>query len=117
MPMLADTALVYENPRYTHELATEILGLVMQHRRVPHGQPSCGDHRCPKCAAQHVSRIVRAIEHNEAITFVLPAFPGKSPNPGKVLGPRADMAERQSLAFLDSLCQRIEKIYAPGARI
>ncbi|MGQ0505022.1 MAG: L-tyrosine/L-tryptophan isonitrile synthase family protein [Myxococcaceae bacterium] len=58
-----------------------------------------------------------AIERDEPIVFVLPAFPGKSPNPAKVLGPRPDMAERQSIVFLHEFCRRIATIYGPGARI
>jgi pyoverdine/dityrosine biosynthesis protein Dit1 len=48
---------------------------------------------------------------------VLPAFPGKSPNPAKVLGPLPDMAERLALKFLQQLCDPITQYYAPGARI
>ena len=51
------------------------------------------------------------------MTFVLPAFPGKSPNLGKVLGTLPDMAERRALEFLQQLCERIGRIYQPGARI
>ena len=32
----------------------------------------------------HLSNVVAAILENRPITFVLPAFPGKSPNPSKV---------------------------------
>lgn len=99
------------------ELAIEILGLVMQHRRVPMEDDACAHHQCEACGAQHLKRILTSISRNQPVVFVLPAFPGKSPNPGKVLGTRPDMAERQSLAFLNQLCRRVEKIYAPGARI
>src|SRR5688500_13454019 len=121
--MRADAATTYEshkNPtaRSTYrDLATDILGLVMRHRRVPKDTEACAHHRCPACAAQYLDRVTGAIRRNEPIVFVLPAFPGKSPNPAKVLGPRPDMAERQSLAFLNTLCRRIKGIYAPGARI
>lgn len=101
----------------SRHLATEILGLVMQHRRVPLNTTVCGHHRCAACIQQHIDQLIAVIERREPVAFVLPAFPGKSPNPAKVLGPRPDMAERQSLAFLSALCRRIEKIYAPGARI
>lgn len=62
-------------------------------------------------------RIAAFIEAGEPIEFVLPAFPAKSPNPGKVLDSRPDMAERLSLSFLNHLCQRIQLFYAPGAKI
>ncbi|WP_049190420.1 L-tyrosine/L-tryptophan isonitrile synthase family protein, partial [Serratia marcescens] len=51
------------------------------------------------------------------IEFVLPAFPTKSPNTNKVIGAVPDMAERLSLIFLNSLCQRIQLYYPPGAHI
>ena len=120
--MYANPAPSYEareNPLSSSscELATAILGLVMMHRRVPSESKVCAHHQCAACATQHLGRVMSAVRRNEPVVFVLPAFPGKSPNPAKVLGPRADMAERQSLAFLNALCLRIQKIYAPGARI
>lgn len=121
--MHADAALAYEslkNPLAVssgRDLATKILGLVMGNRRVPREMKACAHQNCAACAGQHLGRILAAVEREEPVVFVLPAFPGKSPNPAKVLGARADMAERQSLAFLNSLCRRIEQIYAPGARI
>lgn len=117
--MPVDVARSYENPLTTSSsgaLATEILDLVMRHRRVPLGD-ACTHHKCSACIAPHIDRLIAAIERNVPVRFVLPAFPGKSPNPIKVLGPRPDMAERQSLAFLNALCRRIEEIYPPGAGI
>lgn len=111
------TSYGQETAADSRELATEILGLVMQHRRMPKETRACAHHRCGTCVAQHLDRLLAAIERNEPVGFVLPAFPGKSPNPAKVLGPRPDMAERQSLAFLHGLCRRIEGLYAPGARM
>lgn len=110
--MHADVATSYE----VHDLATEILDLVMRYRRVPK-DVGCAAPGCAACAGQHLDRMTARIERGEPVVFVLPAFPGKSPNPAKVLGTRPDMAEEQSLAFLDSLCRRIENVYAPGARI
>lgn len=105
----------HQNPLFSRALAAEILNLVMRYRRVPRGTEACA--HLSACEAHHVDRILAAIERRQPITFVLPAFPGKSPNPAKVLGPRPDMAERQSLAFLDGLCRRIQELYPPGARI
>lgn len=103
--------------RSSRALAAEIFGLVMRHRRVPSDKVACANVDCAACASQHMERLMASIERKEPVVFVLPAFPGKSPNPAKVLGPRPDMAERQSLAFLNGLCRRIETLYAPGARI
>ncbi|MXN76951.1 L-tyrosine/L-tryptophan isonitrile synthase family protein [Burkholderia sp. 4701] len=94
----------------------EILGLVMKHRRVAAHSP-CEGPLCPTCLGPHLDRVIKVIERDEPVVFVLPAFPAKSPNPGKVLGPTPDMAERQSLAFLNDLCKRIGAVYAAGARI
>ncbi len=99
------------------DLALKILGLVLRHRRLPSGQEACAQNACSACTEPQIGRVLTAIERNHAVTFILPAFPGKSPNPAKVLGTRPDMAERQSLAFINALCQDIQKIYAPGARI
>lgn len=62
-------------------------------------------------------RIRAFIEEGRRIELILPAFPVKSPNPYKVLGIKPDMAERLSLTFLNSLCQRIQLYYPPGAHI
>lgn len=97
--------------------AEKILKLVMQYRRVAQESDSCANSACTKCIDSHLDRVLSAIERHEPIAFVLPAFPAKSPNPAKVLGPRPDMAERLSLAFLNTLCRSIKRIYAPGAQI
>ena len=114
--MYVDATITYDSQENTSSraLAADILGLVMRYRRVP-GE-ACADH-CADCAAPHLERVMVAIARNEPLVFVLPAFPGKSPNPAKVLGTRPDMAERQSLAFLNSLADQIKKVYMPGARI
>lgn len=109
------TLFAVEEPS-AEAVAAEILGLVMQHRRVAAESNPC-DSMCAECAAPHLDRVVEAVRRDAPVVFVLPAFPGKSPNPTKVLGPRPDMAERQSLIFLNDLCRRIEAIYAPGARM
>ncbi|TDB47346.1 L-tyrosine isonitrile synthase [Photorhabdus khanii] len=62
-------------------------------------------------------RIAYFIRNKKPIEFILPAFPTKSPNKNKVLGTAPDMAERLSLSFLNSLCQRIQLYYPLGARI
>lgn len=98
-------------------VATLLMADVMRYRRVagPHG--SCATLPCPLCLAPHLEKVVHAITHNQPIEFVLPAFPGKSPNPNKVLGPLPDLAEQLALEFLGHLCQRIRKYHAPGAKV
>jgi pyoverdine/dityrosine biosynthesis protein Dit1 len=46
---------------------------------------------------------------------VLPAFPAKSPNPGKTLGSLPDYGEVLALRRLDETCARITQLYPPGA--
>ncbi|WP_419420174.1 L-tyrosine/L-tryptophan isonitrile synthase family protein [Legionella sp. D16C41] len=106
-----------ENRDFATEIANKILAEVMLFRRVPESTSSCGDIDCQKCTSPHLPKIIAAIKNNQPVTFVLPAFPGKSPNPEKVLGPLPDLAERLSLYFLGNLCQRIKKIYTPGIKI
>jgi pyoverdine/dityrosine biosynthesis protein Dit1 len=64
-----------------------------------------------------VAQIARAVVGGEPLVFTLPAFPCKSPNPEKVLGPWPDLGERLSLRFLDGLCREVEELYPPGARM
>jgi pyoverdine/dityrosine biosynthesis protein Dit1 len=99
------------------EIAQRILAEVMIFRRVPESMSSCSNLECQKCTSPHLPKIISAVKNNTPVTFVLPAFPGKSPNPEKVLGPLPDLAERLSLHFLGNLCQRIKKIYTPGIKI
>ena len=99
------------------EIAKRILAEVMLFRRVPESIKSCGDLDCQKCSSPHLSKIISAVRGNKPVTFVLPAFPGKSPNLEKVLGTLPDHAERLSLNFLGTLCQRIKKYYSPGIKI
>jgi L-tyrosine isonitrile synthase len=99
------------------DVASDILALVMRHRRMVSDSEPCGEPPCAACLAPHLARVKRAVMRREAIVFVLPAFPAKSPSPAKVLGALPDMAEQCSLEMLDGLCRRIARIYAPGARI
>lgn len=98
-------------------LARKIMLYVMRFRRVAGPKKSCATSNCEACLKPHLSQVISAIEKREPITFVLPAFPAKSPNPAKVLGTLPDMAERLSLEFLNSLCEQIQKVYSPGAKV
>ena len=98
-------------------IAKDILTDIMQFRRISGPQKACFTIPCQSCLAPHLSKIVSAVARWEPVTFVLPAFPGKSPNPAKVLGPLPDMAERRALEFLQYLCDRISQYYSPGAQI
>ena len=99
------------------QLARKIMLHVMQFRRISGPKKSCATSICEACLEPHLTQVILAIREQQAISFVLPAFPGKSPNPAKVLGTLPDMAERLALKFLNELCKQIQEIYLPGARI
>jgi len=99
------------------EVAKKIFFEIMRFRRIPESGTSCQDLDCQDCSSPHLPKIISAVKRNDPVTFVLPAFPGKSPNLEKVLGPLPDQAERLSLHFLGTLCQRIKKYYSPGIKI
>lgn len=97
--------------------AKKILAEIMNYRRIPRPGESCGDSDCPKCSGRHLPQIISAVQKHEPVVLVLPAFPGKSPNPEKVLGPLPDLAERLSLQFFSHLGQRVKEYYPPGIKI
>lgn len=98
------------------DLAHEILMRVMKYRRAASSEEACRV-SCPLCHSPHLTKIISAIHKNKLINFVLPAFPGKSPNLSKVLGVLPDMAERLALQSLNQICQEIESIYSPGVNM
>lgn len=97
-------------------VSIEVIREVLAHqRRMRDG--GCTGRICLRCARHHLDTVRSAMENGRRIDFVLPAFPTKSPNPAKVLGPLPDLAEELALRFLDELCERIGEIYPPGAAI
>ncbi|SDM88777.1 L-tyrosine/L-tryptophan isonitrile synthase family protein [Allokutzneria albata] len=93
--------------------ADAVLRLLMAYqRRLPGEHPE----RCSACAAPHLRKIAAAMATGREIQLVLPAFPAKSPNRAKTLSHLPDMAERVALEFLQSVCDRVERVYPPGAR-
>ena len=98
-------------------IAKKILLDIMKFRRVSGPPPTCASAPCKKCLEPHLSKIISAVTQGLPITFVLPAFPGKSPNPAKVLGALPDMGEKRALEFLQSLCDQVKQYYSPGAHI
>jgi hypothetical protein len=62
--------------------------------------------------------IRRFVTASKKIEMCLPAFPFKSANKTyKVLGRLPDKAEELALRRLESICERIEAIYPPGATL
>jgi pyoverdine/dityrosine biosynthesis protein Dit1 len=101
--------------RESHQIAREILRLVLRYQR-PSKSSGCRP-PCERCLSYHHARVARYVEQGRPVELVLPAFPGKSPNRHKVLGTLPDMAEWLSLEFLQRLSCWIAEIYSPGARI
>ena len=117
MHLSPETSVVHIARDQAVAKATLILVDVMQYRRMADGKLSCAASPCSDCLQPHLHKVAAATLADRPITFVLPAFPGKSPSPTKVLGPLPDMAERCSLEFLGQLCERVRQHHAPGARI
>ncbi|CAH3509176.1 hypothetical protein AI2618V1_0618, partial [Serratia marcescens] len=99
------------------EIALKILRELLQYRRRFTGGDTSIAEEEQRVTQVQLPRIRAFIENEQRIEFVLPAFPTKSPNTNKVIGAVPDMAERLSLIFLNSLCQRIQLYYPPGAHI
>jgi len=100
-----------------HAKANEIMAIVMKFHRTSCMQRANYNLSCDACYLPHLPKIIYSIIQGKPISFILPAFPGKSPNLSKVIGTLPDMAERHSLNFLNNLCESIKKIYSPGAHI
>lgn len=62
-------------------------------------------------------RIAEKICREEPLTFILPAFPAKSPSPEKTSGPLPDLGEVLALQNLNTLCEKISSFYYPGAQV
>ena len=99
------------------QTAKEILAEIVRFRRTPSRGKSCGFLDCEKCSSWHLPKIISCVKYHKPVTFVLPAFPGKSPNTEKVLSHLPDQAEFLSLKFLGNLCKKIKKYYSPGTKI
>ncbi|WP_263141513.1 L-tyrosine/L-tryptophan isonitrile synthase family protein [Pseudomonas sp. RIT-PI-AD] len=104
---------------FEHEaIARRVLDeLLPYRRRYPESRAEQAADEARRVAEVQLPRIAAFVAAGSPIEFVLPAFPAKSPNPGKVLHQLPDMAERLSLSFLNHLCQRIQLFYPPGAHL
>jgi pyoverdine/dityrosine biosynthesis protein Dit1 len=98
------------------EVSAKILKIITLHQRLSR-EAKCASWPCERCVAAHWERVARFVSRGVPVDFVLPAFPGKSPNKEKVIGVVPDMAEQLSLVFLRKVCEQIQEIYDPGARI
>ncbi|MBJ7309592.1 L-tyrosine/L-tryptophan isonitrile synthase family protein [Rugamonas sp. CCM 8940] len=107
LPNISDPAL----------LVRETLAIILEQRRLSEGHAQCALAPCAECYCAHLDKATAFIAQNQPLHFILPAFPAKSPNLSKVLGPLPDLGEHLSLRYLNQLCARIAEVYPPGARI
>jgi pyoverdine/dityrosine biosynthesis protein Dit1 len=85
---------------------------------LPHHRTTDATRTAPAEAFPHQLRRIDAfVRAGAPVRFTLPGFPCKSPNPAKVLGHLPDQGERLSLRFLDALCEEVERVHPPGARV
>ncbi|MEI7186514.1 isocyanide synthase family protein [Dickeya dianthicola] len=98
------------------EIALAIIEKIFAHRCLveENGQDNC---RYEDEVAPHLDTVIHAVNHQQPIVMILPAFPGKSPNRKKTLGHLPDYAELYALDNLHELCQEIRRVYQPGAVI
>lgn len=87
------------------------------HFLLPHHRTKNIEKLFPKDFPIQLNQIEAFLKKDLPISFILPGFPCKSPNPDKVLGILPDMGEYLSLCFLNSLLKKIEKVYPPGAHL
>jgi L-tyrosine isonitrile synthase len=98
-------------------LSRALLRRVFAYRRLLTGRRACAEHLCRRCLSPHLPKVRRFLHAGEPVHFVLPGFPAKSPSLRKVLGVLPDTAEELALTFLQKLCDEIQALYPPGARI
>ena len=99
------------------DLAENILRDLFRHRRLQPSAGVCATDPCPQCLALHLPRVRSALSAGVPLQLVLPAFPAKSANRTKTLGPLPDLGEELSLRFLQERCDAVRARYAPGAKL
>jgi len=114
---LAATLIEPPHDSAHYSLAENILRDLFRHRRLQPGAGKCSQDPCPQCLSLHLPRVRAAMSAGEPIQLVLPAFPAKSANPRKTLGPLPDLGEELSLRFLQERCDAIRHRYPPGAKL
>lgn len=101
------------------QLAEHILGRLFERRRLLPEEEAGGRlaDDFEREAEPHMEKLLRMIRNRQPVHLILPAFPAKSPNRNKTLGPLPDLAEKHALQNLQALCDSIGSIYEPGAKI
>lgn len=108
---------VVMNSFYIDVMSKKILNEILKYRRRFNSSSMTIEEEESNVLNVQLPRIKSFLTQYKPIIFILPAFPTKSPNSPKVLGETPDMAEKLSLTFLNSLCERIKCCYPTGAEI
>ena len=95
------------------EISGEIYDLLLSSSR----NSVCKTSGCQQCADLYLKPIRGFVERGLPVEFILPAFPAKSPNRQKTLGPLPDKGEEMALEYLLNIENRIKSVYEPGAHI
>ncbi|KAI0164569.1 transferase family protein [Xylariaceae sp. FL1272] len=101
--------------RDVKDISRQILQIVFEYalNKIDHSEAGF-----ERGAQNFVPVVSRFVAGNQTVQACLPAFPFKSANKVyKVLGKLPDKAEELALERLQTMCQRIQSIYSPGARI
>ncbi|MGQ3890860.1 L-tyrosine/L-tryptophan isonitrile synthase family protein [Legionella sp. CNM-4043-24] len=72
---------------------------------------------CANCQAVPKQKIRQAIQTQQPLMLILPAFPAKSANRLKTISAQPDLAEVMALRNLNALCQRLHCLHPPGIRL
>ena len=105
------------SPAVDFEVARRVAKLLLLHRKVLRTDPAASPAPDEQSIAVQLPKLHYYISQGLPIHLILPAFPAKSPNHHKVLGTLPDLGEEIALTFLQSLCDDIRQVYAPGARL
>lgn len=116
---MATNAIGHDFPKKAesdHEQARAILSeLLLRRRLLPDEENTPDDFEAE--VAPHLEKVLSMVREEKPLRMILPAFPFKSPNRGKTLGPLPDFAEKHALEQLHGLCQRLGAIHPPGAKL
>lgn len=104
-------------PAVDFDVARRVAKLLLRHRKVLRTGPEDPTTPDEQSIALQLPKLQYYISQGQPIHLILPAFPAKSPNPHKVLGKLPDLGEEIALTFLQSLCEDIRQVYAPGVRL
>jgi pyoverdine/dityrosine biosynthesis protein Dit1 len=105
-----------DSKQTTDETVNRIITEVFANRRLLPGEEAKSIEFNAE-TAPHLDKIKRAVDAQQPIKMVLPAFPAKSPSRRKTLSHLPDFGEEMGLANLNDMCNRIAQFYEHGAKV